>query len=106
MTFDSVLKRAALMGLNIQSDEFWELRPDYFIIMSDAYEIREQQRWLPFRRLMSVIVSVNGGKVEEADFINLSHFDKPKNIKNYKVPSYEEAMAFTNELIKNGNLKA
>lgn len=63
------------MGYNIQSDDFWELRPDNFIIMSKAYDIRIQQDWLPFRRLMSVIVASQGGKVKEEDFIALPYFD-------------------------------
>ena len=74
--FEDILERAALMGLNIGSDEFWEIRPDYFLIMSKAYDIRNQQVWLPFRRLMTVIVASNGGKANDADFQKLPHFDE------------------------------
>jgi hypothetical protein len=33
------------MGLNLQGDEFWELRPDSFIRMSKAYDFRTSERW-------------------------------------------------------------
>ena len=33
------------MGLNLQSDEFWELRPDNFIRMSRAYDLRTTEKW-------------------------------------------------------------
>jgi len=76
--FRAILEKAAIMGFNIQSDDFWELRPDNFIIMSRAYDIRQQQEWLPFRRLMSVIVASQGGKIPEEEFVSLPFFDKPK----------------------------
>jgi hypothetical protein len=66
------------MGFNIQSPEFWDLRPDNFIIMSRAYDIRKEQEWLPFRRLMSVIVATQGGKISEEEFQPLTYFDKKK----------------------------
>jgi hypothetical protein len=43
--FEAVLDRAALMGLNLQSDEFWELRPDSFIRMSKSYDLRTAEKW-------------------------------------------------------------
>jgi hypothetical protein len=33
------------MGFNLQSDDFWELRPDNFIRMSKAYDFRVNEKW-------------------------------------------------------------
>ena len=89
------------MGYNIQSDEFWELRPDNFIIMSRAYDIRVQQDWLPYRRLMSVIVASQGGKMKEEEFIHLPYFDF-KNIEKPIVLSAEEIKSITEKHKKLG----
>lgn len=93
------------MGYNIQGDEFWDLRPDNFTIMSKAYDIRQQQEWLPFRRLMSVIVASQGGKVSEEEFQPLSFFDKkPKKHVPIKLTK-EEIIAITEEHRKLGIIK-
>lgn len=92
------------MGFNIQSDEFWDLRPDNFIIMSKAYDIRKQQEWLPFRRLMSVIVASQGGKVSEEEFQPLSYFDK--KVKHTPIRlSKEEAKRIVEEHRRLGIIK-
>jgi hypothetical protein len=93
------------MGFNIQSDEFWELRPDNFIIMSKAYDIRQQQEWLPFRRLMSVIVASQGGKIAEEEFVSLPFFDKPKKKHTPIKLSPEEIKEITEKHIKLGIIK-
>lgn len=104
--FRSVLEKAAIMGFNIQSDEFWELRPDNFIIMSRAYDIRKQQEWLPFRRLMSVIVASQGEKIAEEEFVSLPFFDKPRK-KHVPIKlSKEEIQKVKEEHIRLGIIKA
>lgn len=103
--FRAVLEKAAIMGFNIQSDEFWELRPDNFIIMSRAYDIRQQQEWLPFRRLMSVIVASQGGKIAEEEFVSLPFFDKPRK-KHVPIKlSKEEIQKVKEEHIRLGIIK-
>ena len=93
------------MGLNIQGEEFWELRPDNLIIMSRAYDIRVQQKWLPYRRLMSVIVATQGGKIKEEDFMSLPYFDTPKKAYKPIKLSPEEIKKITEEHIKMGLIK-
>lgn len=73
------------MGLNLQSDEFWELRPDNFYRMSRAYDIRQQEVWLPFRRLMTVIAGSQGVESKDSDFIFLDKFDKKVTVKPIKL---------------------
>ena len=94
------------MGFNIQSDEFWELRPDNFIIMSKAYDIKQQQDWLPYRRLMSVIVATQGGKMKEEEFISLPYFDASKVHQKPIKLSQEEIKKITEEHLKAGLIKA
>jgi hypothetical protein len=93
------------MGMNIQGNEFWEMRPDNFSIMSRAFDKREEQRWLPFRRLMSVIVASQGGEVQEQDFIFLPSFDAIKEKPKAIIFTAEEIEAITKEHIINGSIK-
>ena len=99
------MQKAALMGFNIQSDDFWELRPDNFIIMSRAYDIKIQQEWLPFRRLMSVIVASQGGKVKEEDFISLPYFDGQSVTEKPILLTAEEIKQITEDHLRMGLIK-
>lgn len=91
------------MGFNISSDEFWDIRPDYFMLMSKAYDRRQQETWLPFRRLMAVIVNAQGGKVEEKDFASLSYFDNNKKTKEKPIILSAEQVAEIEKKFRNGD---
>lgn len=90
------------MGFNIQSMEFWDMRPDNFKIMSEAYDIKVQQEMIPYRKLMWVIASSQGAKVNEEDFMHLPDFDKPKMKHKPVVLSPDEIKKITEEHRKLG----
>lgn len=68
------------MGLNLQSDEFWELRPDNFIRMSKAYDLRYESSLIPFRKLMWIVARSNGSDIEESQIFPIHSVDKYKPI--------------------------
>jgi hypothetical protein len=72
------------MGLNLQSDDFWELRPDNFGRMREAFEYREEKRMYPFRKLMYVVARSQGSDVEESDFYTLPIIDAKNQVANAK----------------------
>lgn len=63
------------MGLNLQSEEFWGLRPDNFIRMSRAYDMRQQLNYVPFRKLMYIVAKANGFDKDEVDIMPLPLID-------------------------------
>lgn len=91
-----------MMGLNISNDDFWEISPDIFALMSKAYDIKRQEDWLPYRRLMTVIANVNGNKMQEKDFMYLPHYDGLKEKVEPIILTPEEIKKITEEHIKLG----
>jgi hypothetical protein len=73
--FDNVLMAAAEMGLNLQSDEFWELRPDNFMTMYLGFRTSQQNGTFAIRRLMSIVMAAAGSPMTEEKILPLPLID-------------------------------
>jgi hypothetical protein len=88
------------MGLNLQSDEFWGLRPDNFMIMSDAFEDNQALKWAMVRKAgYFSLLSRDGIDVKELDEMSL--FSIPR-IDNTVPRKKEKVFRLTDEQKEQG----
>lgn len=63
------------MGFNLQSDDFWELRPDNFIRMSKAYDLRANEKWSIARTISYYSLlsrdGLDAGKIKPEDLFHI-----------------------------------
>ena len=79
VTFDDILDEAAFIGLDIQSESFWDMRPDNFIRLVQGFHKRHLLTHIPIRRVLAMYFnSMGSDKVQESELWFLEGIDTPQ----------------------------